>query len=358
MADSALLEPRLSIDLDALASNYQTLSRRSGKARAGAAVKANAYGLGASQISKRLLKEGCRDFFVATPFEGQSLRKDLKTNDANIYVLGGYRDALKPVFTEHKLIPILNQLGEARDYLAAPTGKSVLHFDTGMNRLGIGKYDIPALQEIGMNRLDTVLIMSHLSCADEPGNPQNIKQRDAFALLRAMHSEIPASLSNTCGIYLGDDFHFDLTRPGIGLYGSVGGQDLDHGLSPTVWLDAPVLQVRDIHPGDSVGYGQTFVTDQVRRIAIVGAGYADGLPRALSNRGRAFIEGQAAPIIGRISMDLTALDVTDCPAAQINATARFIGPDLDEIAETAHTLAYEILTGLSPRARRDYSGTR
>ncbi|MFW5661586.1 MAG: alanine racemase [Oceanicaulis sp.] len=351
------VSPRLIIDLDAAARNYQRLAEAAPGAETAAVVKAQAYGLGAAQIARRLVREGCRSFFVATPEEGAELRRALGGGEADIWVFNGYRAEMRSLFLEHRLGAILNCEADLDAAFEAPGGPVALHIDTGMNRLGLDPERAGQLAADQIARLDLRLVMSHLACAEERDAPMNAEQRDRFADVCAQFSGVRRSLSNTGGVRLGDDYHFDLTRPGIGLYGATARPGEDHGLEPVVRLEAPVLQLHQLEPGDPVGYGAAYVADKPRLAATVAAGYADGLPRALSASGYARFGNAKAPILGRISMDLTVLDVTDCedPVRQ-GAPATFLGADLDAVATTARTLPYEILTGLGRRAARVYEG--
>jgi len=351
------VSPRLVVDLDAVARNYQTLAVKASGAETAAAVKAQAYGLGAAQVARRLVREGCRSFFVATPEEGADLRRALGGGEADIWVFNGYRADLRGLFLEHRLSAVLNCDADLAAALEAPAGAVALHVDTGMNRLGLAPERAAALTSDQRDMLDLRLVMSHLACAEDEGAAMNAAQRERFQAVAEQFPGVRRSLCNTGGVLLGPDYHFDLVRPGIGLYGATAKPGQDHGLAPVVRLEAPVLQLRTLQPGDSVGYGATYVADKPRLAATVAAGYADGLPRALSGSGYARIQGSKAPILGRVSMDLTVLDVTDCEDdVRAGAPAEFFGADLDAVAMTADTLAYEILTGLGRRAARVYEG--
>jgi len=349
------VSPRLVISLDAVARNYQTLAGRAPGAETAAVVKAQAYGLGAAQIARRLLREGCRSFFVATPEEGADLRRAFGGGEAEIWVLNGYRVETRGLFTEHRLGAILNGATDLDAALKAPPGPVALHVDTGMSRLGLAPADAAALSGDQLDALDVRLVMSHLACSDDPGSAMNAAQRKQFEAVAGQFPGVRRSLCSTGGVLLGPDYHFDLVRPGIGLYGATANPGEDHGLEPVVRLEAPVLQLRQLESGDTVGYGAAYVADRPRLTATVAAGYADGLPRALSGSGYARFNGAKAPVLGRISMDLTVLDITDCESAvRDGAPAAFLGEDLDVVAQIADTLPYEILTGLGRRAARIY----
>lgn len=353
----ARISPRLVIDLDALARNYQSLAARAAGAETAAVVKAQAYGLGAAQAARRLIREGCRTFFVATPEEGADLRRALGGGEAEIWIFNGYRAELRGLFLEHRLGAVLSDQADLDAALDAPAGPTALHVDTGMNRLGLDPERASALTAEELELLDLRLVMSHLACAEDREAAMNAAQRERFEDITRRFPGVRRSLCNTGGVLLGADYHFDLVRPGIGLYGATARPGENHGLEPVVRLEAPVLQLRKLSPGDTVGYGATYVADRPRLAATVAAGYADGLPRALSGSGYARFNGAKAPVLGRISMDLTVLDVTECKdAVREGAPATFLAGDLDEVAMTADTLPYEILTGLGRRAARIYEG--
>jgi alanine racemase len=351
------VSPRLVINLDAVARNYQSLAGRAPGAETAAVVKAQAYGLGAAQIARRLLREGCRSFFVATPEEGAELRRALGGGEAEIWVFNGYRTDTRGLFMEHRLGAILNCDADLDAALQEPPGAVALHVDTGMNRLGLSPGQAAALTSDQLESLDLRMVMSHLACSDDLGAAMNAAQLKRFEAIAGHFPGIRRSLCSTGGVLLGPDYHFDLVRPGIGLYGATAKPGEDHGLEPVVRLEAPVLQLRQLEPGDTIGYGATHVADRPRLAATVAAGYADGLPRALSGSGYARFNGAKAPILGRVSMDLTVLDVTDCEdEVRAGAPAAFLGGDLDAMAQIAGTLPYEILTGLGRRAARVYEG--
>ena len=347
---------RLVIDLDAIARNYAALQALTPKAETSAVVKANAYGLGAGPVARRLAKQGARTFFVATVEEGAAVREALGDPLPDIWVFAGYRAKDRPLYVKHRLGSILNQPGETAQFRAAPTGPCAIHIDTGMARLGYGAGDISGLLN-ALQNLDVSMIMSHLACSEDAASTQNLRQLERFTALTNALPETRLSLANTGGVLLGERYQFDVTRPGIGLYGATADLDADTPFEPVVKLEAPILQLREIDAGDTVGYGATYVAHSPRRVATVGAGYANGLPRALSGAGCARIAGLRAPILGRISMDLTTIDVTglEHEIAQ-GAVPEFFGPDLYQAAALDGTLPYEILTGLGARAERIYKG--
>ncbi|MGY6626951.1 MAG: alanine racemase [Oceanicaulis sp.] len=353
------LSARLIIDRDAVARNFQALRKLAGGAETGASIKADAYGLGASALAPRLAREGCRTFFVATPEEGAELRRALGGGEADIWVLNGYDPASRHLYVEQRLSAVLNQARELADFAEGPTGPCALHLDTGMNRLGFPARDIEALIAAPgvLDDLDLRIVMSHLACSEDAAHPMNAAQCARFTALAARLPHTRLSLANTGGVILGADYHFDLVRPGIGLYGASASLDVAHPFEAVVRLEAPILQVRAVSSGESVGYGASFIAARDMLTATAAVGYGDGLPRALSDQGFARIGGKRAPILGRVSMDLVVLDVSDCEAeARAGAPAVFLGADLTETARLAGTLPYELLTGLSARPARVYEG--
>lgn len=358
-APPAGLGSRLVIDRDALARNFQTLRKLAGGAETGASIKADAYGLGAAALAPRLAREGCRTFFVATPEEGAELRRALGGGEADIWVLNGYDPASRQLYVDHRLGAVLNQARELKDFAQGPTGPCAMHLDTGMNRLGFPARETDALIAAPgvLEDLDLRLVMSHLACSEDAAHPMNAAQRARFMALADRLPQARLSLANTGGVMLGADYHFDLVRPGIGLYGASASLDAPHPFEAVVRLEAPILQVRAVNSGESVGYGASFIADHDTLTATAAVGYGDGLPRALSGQGFARIGDKRAPILGRVSMDLVVLDVSACEAElRAGAPAVFLGADLTETARLAGTLPYELLTGLSQRPSRVYEG--
>jgi alanine racemase len=335
----------LQIDLEALAANWRALDAMTGCETA-AVVKADGYGLGAARVATRLAKEGVRRFFVAVAEEGATLRKALGEGP-EINVFSGHMQGDADVIADARLTPMLNsaeQLARHRDTLpGAPYG---IQLDSGMNRLGMEPADWAALRgeaEAG----PITLVMSHLACADEPDHPANAAQLKAFGEMTE-GARAPRSLAATGGILLGPEYHFDLTRPGIGLYGGLPFTEA----TPVVRLSLPVIQTRDLAPGETVGYGCTFTATRPTKIATVSAGYADGLIRAASNRATLWAGDTPCPLAGRVSMDLLTVDVTNLSA--VPDTLDILGPHqtVDTLADAAGTIGYEILTSLGPRYSR------
>jgi alanine racemase len=360
---------RLTIDLTALARNWQRLADRVGEATATAAVvKADGYGIGIEPAAEALAEAGCHTFFVALPDEGVRLRRTVR--DAAIYVLNGILPGSADVLVANDLRPVLGSMLEVAAWAemresGVDTGAAI-HVDTGMNRLGLTVSEARALAEEERGLIATIrpsLLMSHLACADTPDHPLNRRQLTAFRAVCALLPNIPASLANSGGIFLGRDYHFDLVRPGVALYGGVAVRDAENPMEPVVTLEATVLQVREVKRGDTVGYGATEATARASRVAIVGIGYADGYHRRAGSSdtragARVHVRGRYAPLIGRISMDLMAIDVTDVPGVARGDAVELIGPHVpvDEVAGHAGTIGYEILTSLGRRYERAYVG--
>lgn len=357
----------LTVRLSAITANYRTYRRMTGPAAVAAVVKADAYGLGAARVAPALAAAGCASFFVARLEEGVALRKTVP--QARIFVMDGADPDSVPALLRFSLTPVLNSLAQIAAWSAAArVGRApldaVLHIDTGMNRLGLTGEELATLageQAKRLAGLNPVLVMSHLACADEPENKMNAAQLSRFRQALAMLPTAPASLAASHGAMLGVDYHFDLVRPGVALYGAnpqkpEGKADTAPSLMQTAAiLTAKVLQVRRIDLGESVGYAATFRAKRPSMIATVALGYADGIPRTLSNKGAAAIAGVRVPIAGRVSMDLITLDVSDlAEPPHIGADAELLGDTigLGEVAESAGTNEYEILTRLRRVPRR------
>lgn len=357
----------LQIDLDAICDNYKII-RTETVANVSACVKADGYGLGLVPVARALSSAGCSTFFVASVDEGGLLRSILP--DAVIYVLNGLFAGSEQAFISENLRPCLSSLEEVREWAAlcshSNAPPAALHGDTGIHRLGFDLADTDEVASLSSS-FGVSLLMSHLACADERDNPLNNLQRDRFETLRARFPSTSASLCNTAGVYLGRDFHYNLVRPGIGLYGGnpFGSREniQNHPFRPVVTLFARIMRVTDIVPGEKVGYGATFTAQRPTRIATLAAGYADGYFRALGNSDGSglsvFIDGCLAPVIGRVSMDMITVDVTDLPPNTVNRGdfAKLVGPDLtiDDIGHAAGTIGYEVLTRLGYRYRRSYT---
>ncbi len=355
----------LTIDLDALAANWRLLQNRMEGKPCAAVVKADGYGVGVVPVARRLAAEGCETFFVAHIEEGVTLRQALPGPE--IFVLNGLLPGGAPSYGAHQLAPCLNDIGQVRAWLdhcgdTGPTA-AALHVDTGMTRLGLDPDDLETIDLDGLRALPNLIVMSHLACADEPDHPLNERQRAAFEDLRMAFPAARASLANSSGLFMGDGYRFDLGRPGVALYGGNPMPTRGHNpMRPVVRLQARVLQVREIQDSRSIGYGATADAFPGTRIATLAAGYADGYLRAISNRGTAYVDGHACPVVGRVSMDLLTIDVTkaiaDGLAITSGALVDLINKDhtVDDVAADAGTIGYEILTSLGNRFHRRYVG--
>lgn len=342
----------LTINLGAIARNWQALDRRS-SVETGAVVKANAYGLGAAHVALCLAGAGARSFYVALASEGIEIRKTLGPEPA-IFVFAGHMDGDAADIRDFDLIPLLNSVDQCLRHLESLPGQRFgLQLDSGMNRLGIEPAEWAALRDILLPQ-DPVLIMSHLACADDPGHAMNPAQLETFREMTADLS-VPRSLAATGGILLGEDYHFDMTRPGIGLYGGLP----FHNAEPVVTLSLPVIQTRVVTPGEPVGYGNSWTAQRATRVATVSAGYADGLLRALGNGSAShpatlWAGETPCPILGRVSMDLITADVSGLSETPASLTALGARQGIDDLAAPAGTIGYEILTSLGPRYTRTY----
>ncbi|MGE0212215.1 MAG: alanine racemase [Parvibaculaceae bacterium] len=350
----------LTVDLFRLQENWLSLARRVAPAECAAAVKANAYGLGLGPCAGALWQAGCRTFFVALPQEGATLRRILP--EARILVLAGLLRGLARHYLEHLLEPVLGSIEEVEEWANdAPGAPAALQIDTGFNRLGLSPADARRLEEGPLApRLNPSLVVSHLACGDDPDSPMNYHQLALFRSLRALFPKAPASLANSPGIFLSPDFHLDLVRPGIALYGCNPFLDRPNPMQPVVRLSAMLLQVRNVEAGETVGYGAEWAASRPSRIGILSAGYHDGLRRSLAGGpAGVYIDGRFAPIAGRVSMDLTAVDLTDVPPerAKRGDWVELIGEHatVDQVAAWAGTIPYEVLTGLGSRYARVYT---
>ena len=347
------------VDLDALARNYHRIRAAADAAECGAVVKANAYGLGLKPVATRLAREGCRRFFVATSNEGLELRRYLP--EAAVYVFEGLPEGSETEFVQARLTPVLNTLEQIARW--RPSGRpAAVHIDTGMNRLGLGPADVAQLTAnpdlLAGFELDCV--MTHLACADEPAHELNARQLARFESAIAKLPAARGSIANSAGVFLGPGYCADLVRPGIGLYGGNPFVAQASPVEPVVTLEARILQLRSIDEPAFVGYGATYRAQPPARLAVLGLGYADGYPRSLSNRGSASVAGKRVPVVGRVSMDLVCLDVTeiDPEAIAVGQFVQLFGDaiSIDDVAAAAGTISYELLTGLSRRLRREYIG--
>ena len=359
----------LTVDLDAVRANYRLLRARGasgGGAACAAVLKADAYGLGMPQVAAALVREGCRDFFVAHLDEGIRLRQ-IVPPDCTIRVMHGAMPGTARDCFQHDLVPVLNDPGQVAEWraLAQDLGRrlpAALQVDTGMSRMGLARADLDRLRQDPdwLRGIDLRLVMSHLACADEPAHPLNERQRRRFEEVRALFPGTPASLANSSGVFLGGAWHFDLLRPGCALYGINPQPGHANPLAQAVSLAARVVQLRTVAAGEIVGYGARYVAPGERRIATIAIGYADGWLRALSGHSRAFIDGVAVPFAGTVSMDSITLDVTGIPESRIapgqSVDLLCAQQTVDDVAGQAGTIGYEVLTRLGSRFHRQYVG--
>jgi alanine racemase len=360
----------LTIDLAAVGENWRRLAAEARSAECGAAVKGDAYGLGVGPVTRALWDAGCRSYFVARPMEGGELRGILP-REAVIYVLDGLFPGQAEYYAREDLRPCLIARDEALEWatFGARYGRALpcaIHVDTGINRLGFAMDEFRAVVTDGavLDRLNVCLLMSHLACADDRYDPLNAKQRDAFNAARVLLPGIPTSFANSSGIFLGADYRGDLVRPGIALWGGNPVADEPNPMRPVVHLHATVLQVRDVPAGETVGYGATWRARRSTRVAVLGAGYKDGIPRHLGSTrqdgpAQAFIAGKRCAIVGRISMDMMAVDVTDLEVKR-GDSVELLGEhiSIDEAAGWAGTISYELITRLGQRYARLYTGLK
>lgn len=345
----------LTINLASLRENYRRIdSLTAVNCETACAVKANAYGLGMVELSKALHQAGARSFFVATLQEGVDLRKILP--DAIIYVLNGFWSQEVSQYRHHHLIPVLN----SPDDIAAIKNEGdlpcALHFDTGMNRLGL---TLSEAENVNTEGLNIVLVMSHFSSSDDAQSGHTQRQFELFSQIRARYKNVKASLCNSSGVFRGAEKHFDLTRPGLALYGGNPTPETKNPMLPVVSLNAPVLQIHHVKKGETAGYNQTYRFEDDANVAVIGAGYADGLLRSLSNCGVFYWKSYALPIRGRVSMDLVICDLSAVPESEypvLYDMVEIIGvhQSIDDIAKSANTISYEIITSLGYRYSRSY----
>lgn len=355
---------RLTVDLDALCANYAIISRRIAPATCGAVVKADAYGLGARPVVRALRGAGCKQFFVAHLAEALTLTPQLGP-ECEVFVLNGLDAGREAECAGRGVVPVLNSLAQVESWrgLAITLQRrlpAALQIDTGMSRLGLPPDEAVALNETSLrDDVDLRLIMTHLACADEMQRGENRDQLHRFDSLIRLFPGVAVSIANSGGVFLAPEYHKDVARCGIALFG-VPPSAQSFPLRPVVRLDAPVIQMRSIDAGTGVGYGLDHIASRPMRIATVGIGYADGVPRSFSKRGAAWYRGHRLPVVGRISMDSLTLDATDLrdPSLCEGTLVELIGPHqpIEAVAEALDTIPYEILTGLGQRHQRIYLG--
>lgn len=366
MVSKRLAGAYLTIDLDALAENWRSLADRVAPAACAAVMKANAYGIGARKAAPVLAAAGCRTFFVAHAAEAIALRRVLP--EAEIFVLNGIPRGTEAELHDRRVFPVLNSLEDIAAWSAAagagPAWPAAIQINTGMIRLGLDEEHVVTLAEQPdlLNGVDLRFWMSHLACAEDRGDPMNRMQLECFKRYREMLPEAPASLANSSGIFLGSDFHVDLVRPGIALYGGNPTPGSPNPMRKVVSLAGRILQIHRVDSPMAVGYGAAHKIEGPGRIAVVPVGYADGYLRALGGRACAYIDGTKVPVVGRVSMDLITLDVSALPPERCSpgTLVELIGgqAEIDDVAANAGTISYEILTSLGDRYHRVYRGGR
>ena len=339
---------KLRVDLSAIVQNYRHLCKVAGKSTTSAVVKADSYGLGADKICPLLYSEDCREFFVARIGEAIALKDYIPSTDTTIYVMDGITNEndLKICHT-YGFIPVLNSLNQIRIYKAHPC-PAALHIDTGMNRLGIRTQDI---NKIDLPKDNIVMVMSHAACADDEDDTMTEGQFKAFKQACEAYPKAKKSFCNSAATLKYPYMHCDLVRPGIAIYGGFP------GMKPVVSLSAPILQIRNIPKGETIGYGATYTAETDLKTATLGIGYADGLSRILTNRGRVFIGGHACSILGRVSMDLTSINISDLTGeAKSEDEVEILGPHqtIMDLAKDAQTISYEVITTLGKTIEKCY----
>ena len=359
----------LTVDLDAIVANWRKLEKAAVPAECAAVIKADAYGCGVDPVARALAAAGCKTFFVATLDEARAARAAVPS--ATIYALDGFFQNCGDAFAKIDCKPVIGDLNELAEWdvfcrRSGWAGSAAIHIDTGMNRLGLSITEAQGIiPRINAGDHGITLVMSHLACAEALNHPLNAKQLATFREIASLFTGVPASLSNSSGIFLSPQFLFDLVRPGAALYGVNPTPEADNPMQPVVDLKARIVHIRNVEKGDSVGYGGTWTARRPTRLAIVSAGYADGYFRAAgSNDGtrgaEVVVAGKRCPIAGRVSMDLMAVDVTDLEknAVRRGHMATLIGEGItvDELAHHFGTIGYEVLTSLGPRYARVYKG--
>jgi alanine racemase len=359
----------LTVDLDAIVANWRKLEKTAVPAECAAVIKADAYGCGVTPVAQALAAAGCKTFFVATIDEARAARAALPS--AAIYTLDGFFQNCGDAYAKIDARPVIGDLNELAEWdvfcrRSGWAGGAAIHIDTGLNRLGLTLLEAQGIiPRINAGDHGVTLVMSHLACAESLNHPLNAKQLTTFREIASLFSGVPASLSNSSGIFLGAQYQFDLVRPGAALYGINPTPEADNPMQPVVEVKARIVQIRNIDRGESVGYGGTWTARRPTKLAIVAAGYADGYFRVGgSNDGtrgaEVVVAGKRCPIAGRVSMDLMAVDVTDLEknAARRGQMVTLIGEGItvDELAHHFGTIGYEVLTSLGPRYARVYKG--
>lgn len=348
--------PFVEIDLGAVCANFAMIGDVAAGAAVGAAVKCNAYGLGLAPIARALAeREHCEEFFVVYAEEGVGLREILDDGAPRIYCFAGPSETTLPLYERAKLTPVVNSLAQAKLWAMHGSGPAAVHIDTGMNRIGAPMNEASAIASV--KGLEVPLVMSHLACSSDPSHPKNAEQRAKFIEAAQHFPGARLSLSASAGALMDKAYHFDLVRPGVALFGGSPFDEDDERIHAAATLKAPVVQLRDLNPGETVGYGATFTAKAPTRIATVALGYGDGYPRNSAPAGAAIVNSDRAPIAGRVSMDFITLDVTAAKnPVRIGDYAEFFGPNLRlfDVAEAGHRATYDLLTGLGGRIDRRY----
>ena len=345
------------VNLKNLAYNYKALSDLANQSICAATIKANAYGLGVIKTFEILYKKNCRHFFVATTEEALEIRE--KKLSANLYVLNGLENNKLSIFNDNNIIPILNDKDEynlvSRNIKKYKKLKFGIHVDTGLNRLGL---NLNELFNINFNQMKVHILISHLSSADEDKNNYNKVQNKKFK--QAINHKINAkfnSLSNSMGLILGENYHYNLVRPGISLYGGHFDTKMKKIIKPVISLKGKVLQIKEISKNEFVGYNQTYKTNKKIKVAVLGIGYADGISRILSNKGNVYFKNQTFRIVGRVSMDTITIDITkNSKSIKVGEYMELINHlhGIDKMAKQCNTICDEILTSISDRVKRIY----
>lgn len=353
----------LEVDTQLIARNYRILSQLVPHGVCGAVVKADAYGFGIKAVAPVLMQTGCQNFFVAHISEGIFLRSLLRHQ--NIYIFSGLLPQTEGYFVEHSLVPILNDFEMLKNWTreSEKLGRKLpcaLHIDTGMRRNGFDRLDLENLLNAPelLKALDVHFIMSHLVSSHDPHDPLNKQQKELFDSIKQHFPQIKGSFADTGGIYLGPSFHYDFIRTGKGLFGLYTPPEGYEPLHPCLRFLARILQIRTAHKGETVGYGATHTLTRDSKLATLGVGFADGYDLRLSNRAYALFQQLKAPVVGRISMDYTVIDVTDIPESlcYVGGWAELVNQEmsLDSLAQSIGTLSRELSTGFTSRVSRIY----
>ena len=352
----------LTIDLSAIANNYRLFQNHVGEnCQVAGIVKANAYGLGLQQVTSKLKELDCPQFFVATLDEAIELRKLHKK--APIAVLGGLTQKAEKDYFGNNITPVLNTFSDIERWqtLARKENKklaAIMHFDTGMNRLGFNDTQTNELMEKDLKELDVQLIMSHFACADKKDHPLTAQQATNFSKIAKHFPNAKKSLANSSGLFRGSSYHYDVVRPGYALYGGNPTAESQNPMQTVVKLDTHILQISECNKGDTIGYGATHTFNQKTRTATVAIGYADGFLRSNSSKAVLYYQGQPCPVLGRVSMDLVSIDIGNIRNIHPKQgdSVEILGPhqSIDNLADTAGTIGYEILTSLGSRYKREY----